>query len=159
MMLTKKISEFLKSREFISVATCDLNGRPNAAPKFLLKIEDNLIYLIDYSFSRTLDNLRINPKVSLSFMDTDNLTGYQINGSVRIIDKGQEYNNILHELRAREINLSVKRIIEGVYREKTHKSFEVAIPENVTVFKVSIEEVVEIGPRGDLKRERLSELK
>jgi len=158
-MLTKKISGFLKNREFISVATCDLNGRPNAAPKFLLKIEDNLIYLIDYNLSRTWENLKINPRASLSFTNIDNLTGYQINGSVQIIDKGQEYNKILHELREKEINLSVKRIIEGVYREKTHESFEVAMPDHFIVFKVKIEEVVEIGPAGDLKREKLEELK
>ena len=158
-MLTKKISGFLKNREFISVATCDLNSRPNAAPKFLLKIEDNLIYLIDYHFSRTWENLKINPRASLSFTNTDNLTGYQINGSVQIIDKGQEYNKILHELREKEINLSVKRIIDGVYREKTHESFEVAMPDHFIVFKVKIEEVVEIGPAGDLKREKLEELK
>ncbi len=157
-MLNKKIEEFLKKREFISVATCNLKGRPNAAPKFLLKIEDNFIYLIDYSFSRTWENLKINPRASLSFMDTDNLTGYQINGSVQIIDKGPLYDKILYELREKVINLSVERVIEGVCREKTHASFEVAIPEDFVIFKVKIEEVVEIGPRGDLKRQNLLEL-
>ena len=57
-----------------------------------------------------------------------------------------------------EINLSVERVIEGVCREKTHASFEVAIPEDFVIFKVKIEEVVEIGPRGDLKRQNLVEL-
>ena len=69
-MLTEKISDFLKRRSFISVATCDFNGRPNAVPKFLLKIDDDYIYLVDYTFGRTYENLKINSKVSLAFMET-----------------------------------------------------------------------------------------
>jgi predicted pyridoxine 5'-phosphate oxidase superfamily flavin-nucleotide-binding protein len=154
-MLSTKIAQFLKNREFISVATCDFKGRPNAAPKFLLKLEDNFIYLVDYTISRTWENLKVNPQASLSFIDPDTLIGYQINGSVKIIDKGPEYDKILIELREREIDLSTKRIVEGIYRGKGHESFEVTLPERFVVFKIKVEEVVEIGHRGDLKIEKL----
>jgi predicted pyridoxine 5'-phosphate oxidase superfamily flavin-nucleotide-binding protein len=154
-MLSTKIAQFLKNREFISVATCDFKGRPNAAPKFLLKLEDNFIYLVDYTISRTWENLKVNPQASLSFIDPDTLVGYQINGSVKIIDKGPEYDKILIELREREIDLSAKRIVEGIYRGKGHESFEVTLPERFVVFKIKVEEVVEIGHRGDLKIEKL----
>ncbi len=154
-MLSTKIAQFLKNREFISVATCDFKGRPNAAPKFLLKLEDNFIYLVDYTISRTWENLKVNPQASLSFIDPDTLVGYQINGSVKIIDKGPEYDKILIELREREIDLSTKRIVEGIYRGKGHESFEVTLPERFVVFKIKVEEVVEIGHRGDLKIEKL----
>lgn len=154
-MLTKKINEFLKNREFISVATCDFNGRPNAVPKFLLKAEDNFIYLVDYTIGRTWENLKINPRASLSFTDTDNLTCYQINGSVQIVDKGQVYEEMVNELHNREVSLSVERIIDGVHKEKTHEHFEVAIPQRFVLFKIKIEEIVEVGPSGTLKREMI----
>jgi len=154
-MLTAKITPLLKDREFITVATCDLNGQPNAAPKFFLKVEGNFIYLVDYAIGTTWENLRINPVVSLSFMDPDMLIGYQINGSVEIIDKGQEYDKILAEFQEKEIGLSAKRIVEGVYRGKRHESFEVTLPERVVIFKLKILDVAEIGPRGDLKREKV----
>lgn len=153
--MTAKIKEFLKAREFISVATCDFSGRPNAAPKFVLKVEHNCVYLIDYSLSRTWENLKINPVVSLSFMDTDSLKGYQVNGPVEIIDKGPQFKEMLEELRAREINLSVKRIIEGVHRQKAHGTFELEIPERFVVFKVAIKEITEIGSKGELRKENL----
>jgi predicted pyridoxine 5'-phosphate oxidase superfamily flavin-nucleotide-binding protein len=155
-MLLKKITEILKNREFISVATSDLTGSPNAAPKFLLKIDGNIVYLIDYSMGRTWENLKINPKASLSFVDTDALIGYQINGLVEIIDKGPRYDNIFHELEQKEIDLSIKRIIEGVSKEKRHRSFEVAITDKFVVLKVDIKEIVEIGPRGEIKRQNFS---
>jgi len=151
--MLKKITELLQKKEFISVATSDLSGRPNAAPKFLLKVENNLIFLIDYTQGKTWENLKKNPRVSLSFMDTESLTGYQINGGVKIIDKGPAYNKIFKELLQKEIDLSCRRIIEGVVHEKGHKSFEVAIPDKVVIFKIEIEEIAEIDHRGEIRKE------
>jgi len=55
----------------------------------------------------------------------------------------------------KEISLSAKRIVEGIYREKTHSSFEVALPERVVFFKVRIEDIAEIGSQGGVKREKV----
>ncbi len=155
-MLAKKIEEFLKHREFISAATCDLSGRPNAAPKFFLKLEHSHIYLIDYTLSKTWENLKINPHISLSFVDTEELVGYQVNGTVTIVEKGAEFQTILHELRQKAVSLSAKRIIEGVSTGKKHKSFEINIPDKFAIYKVKIAEVTEIGLKGDLKKENIS---
>jgi len=152
-MLTNKIYYALKHLEFINVATCDFQGRPNAVPKLILKCEDNHIFLVDYTIGRTWSNLKINPKVSLSFAETDNLMGYQINGSVEIIDKGIKYQRLLKELTAKQISLSVERIIRGVQKGKKHEIYEVQIPKKIVIFKVKIEEIVEVGPKGDLIRE------
>jgi predicted pyridoxine 5'-phosphate oxidase superfamily flavin-nucleotide-binding protein len=152
----KKISELLQSKEFISVATSSLSGKPNAAPKFFLKVEGNFVYLIDYTRGKTWENLRINPHVSLSFMDTDALIGYQINGSVELIEKGPTYEKISSELTTKEIDLSTKRIIEGVSQGKKHKSFEVGLSDKVIIIKVAIKEIAGIGPDGEIKREILA---
>jgi hypothetical protein len=154
-MLREKLKDSLNKREFISVGTCDFNGKPNAAPKFFLKMEDNFIYLIDYAMSRTLNNLKINPRVSLSFIDLDTLVGYQVNGRVKIIEKGREYDKIAQELVDKQIVFSTKRIIEGITTGKKHKVFEVEIEKDFVVFKLGIEEVVEIGPSGGLAREEI----
>jgi len=154
-MIVKKIAELLKEREFISVATSDLSGKPNVAPKFVLKLENNLIYLVDYVLGTTFVNLKINPRVSISLMDLDSLIGYQINGAIEIIDKGESFDKMLNELKQREISLSVKRIVEGLDRGKKHESFEVMLPEQVVILKVKIEEIVQISSNGSLTREKL----
>jgi len=154
-MLKTKALEFLGKKDFVSVATCDLDATPNAAPKFLLKIEDSYIYLVDYVIGKTCQNIKENPKVSLSFLDTETLTGYQVNGSVDILDKGNEYKKILDELLEKKIDLSAKRIIEGISTGKTHQTFELSISERIVVLKVKAQEVVEICPCGELKREKL----
>ncbi|MCX5695747.1 MAG: pyridoxamine 5'-phosphate oxidase family protein [Candidatus Omnitrophica bacterium] len=153
--MNKRIAELLKFREFVSVATCDFNGRPNAAPKFLLKIEDNVVYLVDYIIGTTFHNLSLNPKISISFMDTHSLVGYQLNGLVKIIESGPEYDLLVKDLLQREVDLSARRIVEGVTRGKAHEDFELNMSENFVIFKVKIEEIVEMVSSGILKREKV----
>lgn len=155
--MNKKIVELLKSREFVSVATCDFDDRPNAASKFLLRIEGNFIYLVDYFVGRTYRNLGVNPRISISFMDTSSLVGYQLNGLVKIIESGSEYDLLVKDLLQREVDLSARRIVEGVTKGKSHEGFELNMPENFVIFKVKVEEIVEMASSGILRREKVCE--
>lgn len=152
-MLKKKIIPLLKSRLFLIISTCNLERIPSAAPKFILKCEKNYIYLVDYTFGRIWENLKVNPKASLSLINQDDLTGYQINGSVELIDKGSAYDKAVIELEERKVNLTVERIVQGVRRGASHKSFEVLLPKHLVVFKIKIEEIIEISPTGSIKKE------
>lgn len=154
-MIIDEITKLLADSEFVYVATSDFGGQPNVAPKFFLKVEDNFIYLVDYVIGRTYQNLKINPRASLSIVDSDNLKGYQINGQAAIIESGSLYTRITKETTKRLISLSVKRIVEGVHAQRTHKNFEVTFPEQVVILKIKIEEIVEIGPSGKLTRKRI----
>ena len=154
-MINKNIKALIESKEFISVASCDLEARPNAAPKFLLKVETNYIYLVDYILGMTFRNIKVNPRVSLSLFDNNSLMGYQINGSVEILDSGEDYAAALKELKRKEIDLSTTRIIDGVIRGKVHKAYEVSASEQFVVLKIKVEEIVEIQPSGRLKREKI----
>lgn len=143
----------LKTNEFVAMATADKAGKPNSAPKLLLKIIGRAAYFIDYSISKTAKNLKANPAVSLSFININSLFGYVLNGTVEIIEKGKIYDECLKELRKKEIELSVERVIKGVRTGNSHKDFELGIPERFLVYKVKIEEGAEISPRGKVKRE------
>ncbi len=150
--MEERISYLLQKREFISVATCDLEGRPNCAPKFLFKTEGSEIFLVDYTFGRTCENLRKNPRASLSVMDIDNLVGYVLNGSAEIIERDRISELMLEELRKREIRLSAMRLIEGVKTGKRSKHFELEIPEKFSIIKICVEEIVRMGLGGEILR-------
>ena len=153
-LINREIRKSLENKEFINVGTCDFDGRANVAPKFLLKIENDYIYLADYVIGRTWRNLKVNPKISLSTVNMDTLTGYQINGPVEIIDKGSEYKKLVEEFREKRIQLSVARVIEGVRTKEKHSTFQTAFSEKVVLFKIRVEEIVEIVPSGELKRKK-----
>jgi len=154
-MINKNVQALIESREFISVASCDLEGRPNAAPKFLLKVESDCIYLVDYIIGRTFRNLSVNPRVSLSFFDNNTLVGYQINGVVEVIDSGPEYLSALNDLQRKEIDLSATRIIDGVIKGRAHKAYEAAASKQFIVLKVKVQEIVQMQPSGTLRREKV----
>ena len=145
--------KIMKEREFVQVATADKGGKPNSAPKLLLKIDGGIVYFIDYSIGKTVENLRVNPEVSLSVVDVNSLFGYRLNGKVEIIETGKIYDECLKELREKEIELSVERIVKGTQDGKSHKDFELESPERFLVYKVKIEEGCEINPCGVIKRE------
>ena len=155
--MNRKSLELLKNREFVSVASCDLERRPNAAPKFVLKVEHHFVYLVDYSVGRTSRNLAVNPRISISFMDNDTLMGYQLNGSVEIISKGQAYDALVKDIAQRELELSTQRIIEGVTKGKSHGGFELSLSEKFVIFKARVEEIIEIASSGTLKTEKVCE--
>ena len=153
MSVIKNALELIKAMEFVAVATADKEGKPNSAPKFFLKTDGKAIYLIDYSIGKTAENLKMNPGVSLSFIDLNSLFGYKLNGKAEIIRKGKVYNECLKELREKEIKLTTKRIIEEVHETKTYKTYETEISEHFLVYKITIEEGSEISPRGKIERE------
>ncbi|MDD5428229.1 MAG: pyridoxamine 5'-phosphate oxidase family protein [Candidatus Omnitrophica bacterium] len=153
-MLPKDLTDLLEKREFISVATCDFKGRPNAAPKFVLKVEGNTIYLVDYTIGMTWKNLKANPRISMSLTDTRTLKGYQLNGSVKIMSRGKVFDKLRQEMTAKEIRLTTQHIIDEVRGQPAHETFEILISEKFVIFAVKIEEVIEIDIHGELKRNK-----
>ena len=148
------LTELLKGREFVSVGTADKDAKPNAAPKFLLKFEKPHIYLIDYSFATTTENLRVNPRAALSFMDLENLEGYRLYGTVELIEKGVEFKRLGKEVEKKNIRLSADRVIEATRTGKRYQHFALERPDKFVVIKFRVLETTKIGARGDFYREK-----
>ena len=156
-MIIKKLDATLKNREFVYVATVDYKGYPNAAPKFLLKKEGHFLYLIDHVMGMTYKNLKLNPLASITVMDPDTLIGYQMNGAIEIIEKGNKFKRLLNEVTDKEVKLTAKRIIEDVRNLAHHEAFEVTFPDRLVIFKLKINRITEIKVSGKMKREYLRE--
>ncbi|MCU0650679.1 MAG: pyridoxamine 5'-phosphate oxidase family protein [Candidatus Omnitrophica bacterium] len=153
-MLTKRVHEFLNKRAFLNVATASPDGKPNNVSKLILKVENNFVYLVDYSIGRTYSNIKENPRASLSFFDLDKLVGYQINGPVELIEKGHAYDKIKAELTEKEISLATERIIKGVSTGQGHEKFELAAQRHFVIFKIKMEEIAEVSYSGEITREK-----
>ena len=149
------VLKLLNKREFVSVATSDLDCQPNAAPKMILDTDQEFIYLVDYTSGKTWENLKVNPRISISFSDTDELKGYKINGQVEILESGAIDGEMIQKLDERKFSLTVERVISGVRKEKKHKIFELELAQKFVIYKIKIEEITEIGPQGDLQRKRV----
>lgn len=155
MDLIKELPKLLKNRSFISVATASKDGEPHNAPKFIFKIDGKILYLIDHAMAKSAENLRENPRASISFMDLENLEGYRLNGSVELIESGEAHKKIAQEFEKKLIQLSATRFIEGMKSGKKSEHFELEMPERFIVFKVTVRDAVRISRQGDVRREKM----
>lgn len=162
-MKTEKISRglaaLLKKSEFISVGTSDASGSPSVASKFLLKVDGNTVYLVDLIKGKTLRNVRYNPIISLSVMDEDNLRGYQINGTVSVIEFGKEFDLLMLEFTEKQVSFATNRIIAGVQQSKPHAGAVFSSNKAEVFYRISVTETLEIGPLVKLKKEEIVEEK
>ncbi len=146
------------SNNAVNVATSDEKGNPNAAVKLFLKMESPYIYLADFSMGNTWKNLGSNPQLSLAFEDVETSKGYRINGKVTIISEGTEYDALVEEVRQRETEIVVNRVLEGIQRNKRFKSHQVTTSDKFVIYKIAIEQIVEFGPQGVLQTENLKNI-
>ena len=151
--ITDKVAELMEKREFVSVATATKDGLPNTAPKFFFRAKGNFIYLIDYVFGKTITNLKENPRVSVSFMNLENLEAYQLNGTAQMIEKGRVFDAILTQWDKKLLRFSSNRVVEAVRTGKKSHHFEIEMTEKFMVLKIKVNSVVKIGRRGDIWKE------
>ncbi|MDP8263340.1 MAG: pyridoxamine 5'-phosphate oxidase family protein [Candidatus Ancaeobacter aquaticus] len=149
------LQDYFVKKEFVFLATSDLKGTPNVAPKFFLKQEDKTIYLIDYAFGKTLDNLRENPLASIAGMDIKSLTGYKMVGRIVIMEKGKLYETLVQAVREKELRLSVQRIAEGVRTQKKHAHFKLGLSGKVIIYKFTLKRLTVIQPGGEATQKKL----
>ncbi len=149
--------QLLQKTDFISVGTADEHGQPSVANKFILKIEGNSVYIVDLIKGRTWRNLQYNPLISLTVMDEDNLRNYQINGTASVLEAGSELDRLLAEFADKQVLFATDRIISGVQQLKPHKEQVFPSVQAKVVYKVTVNEVVEVGPTARIKKEAIEE--
>ena len=150
LLIPQKVKDILNSMDFISIATAGRKVAPCAAYKFILKVEENSIYLIDYAKARTWNNIKANPRASLAVIDTEMLIDYQLNGRIEIVREGDEYEKLKKELIKKQVGFSTRRVIAGVRRGRGYKKTEIPMARHVFILKMNVEEVVELGPAAEL---------
>jgi len=88
--MTDRMKELFEKVSPVVLATATRDGIPNAVPVGAKKIiDDETILLSDQFFNKTLDNMKKNPKVSVTFWEGHE--GYQLKGTIVIETSGKSY--------------------------------------------------------------------
>ena len=89
-LLNERMKEIFSKQGIFVLGTAGLNGIPNVVPVGAVKIlDDETILISDQHFLKTLNNLKENPKVAISFWETETGEGYQIKGDASIQTEGR----------------------------------------------------------------------
>ncbi len=150
-LLLQKLLPFLSKGRFVGVATCNQERMPNVAPKLIAKVDKNVVYLVDHVIGTTYTNLKGNPRVSLGLMDEKTFTGYQLNGTATVMERGQEFQALAEDFQKIKTDFTVQRILFNVRSGGQAPPVELELPERFVIIKIRVIEVVEIATSGDLK--------
>ncbi|MDH3488870.1 MAG: pyridoxamine 5'-phosphate oxidase family protein [Nitrosopumilus sp.] len=80
-----KIKEFIENQGIFAVGTVSGNKFPNVSPRIFFTVDEDAIYWLDFFKHKSYRNFQINPWVTVSVFNKDELEGYQFRGVVRFI--------------------------------------------------------------------------
>lgn len=136
-----------KHLKTLSVASCDLKGKPNSASKMLVDVlAPNQIFYLDYKFTQTYANLHQNPQLSLSFIDDANFTGYRLNGRGKELHAGPDLKRARKEWEARVIRYEADRMLKRITGHHSAREAENALPDDFVIVLFLAQEAAVIKP-------------
>ena len=83
--IPSEIKEFIEDQGIFAVGTVSENHLPNVSPRIFFRVDDEAIYWIDFFKHKSFKNFQVNPWVTISVYNKEELKGYQFHGIVKII--------------------------------------------------------------------------
>jgi predicted pyridoxine 5'-phosphate oxidase superfamily flavin-nucleotide-binding protein len=90
--ITDEMKEVAAKTKGFALATVNRDGDPHVIPVGFGKIlSGDELLLVDVFMKKTLENMRVNPKVAVSVWDYESLKGYEFKGNARIETSGKAF--------------------------------------------------------------------
>ena len=80
-----EIKQFVESQGVFVVGTIGGNNLPNISPRIFFRIDNDIIYWLDFFKHKSFKNIKINPWVTVAVFNKEDLKGYQFRGTVSFI--------------------------------------------------------------------------
>ncbi len=136
-----------KNLKVINIASCDLGGKPNSAAKMLVDVAlPNRVFFLDYNFTQTVSNIKMNPQLSISFMDDTAFTGYRMTGIGEVMTSGPEFDEARKSWEKRLITYEADRIVRRMMGHYSTKESENTLPKDFVIVKFTAKEAAVIKP-------------
>lgn len=108
--IPEEIQKFVEEQGVFVVGTTGGGNLTNISPRIFFKIEDNIIYWLDFFKHKSYKNYKVNPWVTIAVFNKDNLKGYQFRGTVSFITDEPTKTEIR--------DLIIKNTLERSFSEK-----------------------------------------
>ena len=139
----------MRTQGFVIVSSIDKNGFPHSSCKDIVKIDSSgKIYLIDVYYGLTAENIRNNPRVSISAVDEHKFIGFCLKGKAKIMlddEISQEF------IKSWEDNITLrltKRLLNNLAQDKSRAHHpEASLPRPKQLISIEVEEIVSLAPQ------------
>ncbi len=112
--ISKEIKEFIEEQGVFVVGTIGGSNIPNISPRIFFRINDEVIYWLDFFKHKSYKNMKINPWVTIAVFNKVDLKGYQFRGTVSFITdeptKTEIRNSIIKTTLERNLSEKVKSL-------------------------------------------------
>ena len=116
MKISTEAKEFIETQGIFVLGTVNENNLPNISPRIFFRVYDNAICWIDFFKHKSFKNFKINPWVTISAFNKEELKGYQFRGIVSIITdepiKSQIRESIIKKTLEKNTSSKVKQMSE-----------------------------------------------
>jgi len=104
------IKDFIDTQGIFVVGTTSGSKFVNVSPRIFFKVEEDAIYWLDFFKHKSYKNIQVNPCVTISVFNKDDLEGYQFRGIVSFITDEPTKSEIKEAI--------IKKTLEGHSSEK-----------------------------------------
>lgn len=99
-LLTEKVTRSIEKSVLCWLATLDNDGFPNVSPKEIFtQTADDKIAIALIASPGSLRNIKMQPKVCVSFIDIFVQKGYKVKGTAKVLEAHQDNNPDLQRLK------------------------------------------------------------
>ena len=109
-----KIKEFIEDQGVFVVGTTSDGNIVNVSPRIFFKIEDEVVYWLDFFKHKSYKNFKANPWTTIAVFNKESLKGYQFRGTVSFVTdeptKSQIKNSIISETLGRVSSPKIKSL-------------------------------------------------
>lgn len=90
-MINSEVKKYIDKSILCWLATCNIQNEPNVSPKELFTYQDDTTLLIaNLASPNSINNIKENPNVCVSFVDVFVQKGFKIKGHAKLIDRNEE---------------------------------------------------------------------
>ena len=112
--IPEEIKRFIDAQGIFVVGTIGGNNLPNVSPRIFFKVEENVIYWLDFFKHKSFKNMQANPWVTVSIFNKEELKGFQFRGIIMFITdeptKSEIKNSIIKNTLEKNPSDKVKKI-------------------------------------------------
>ena len=114
--IPNEIKEFIENQGIFAVGTIGANNLANVSPRIFFRVDEDVIYWLDFFKHKSYKNIQANPWVTISVFNKDDLKGFQFRGIVSFITDEPTKSKIKESI--------IKKILEKNLSEKVKKLSE-----------------------------------